>query len=165
MISRLALLGIASLAIVASPALAVGKKKNMSWGKPAVSFAQYRADALDCANLAYGVEVTPKRAGFVGSGFYGHLLPLAYLANVTPDRWLFRTSTLEEGVRYALRKDTIEQLQAVVDSCLVGRGYRQFRLSSDQMSMLRRIPKDAPERQTYLHSLGSSETVLATQAL
>ena len=47
MISRLALLGIASLAIAASPAVAVGKKKNVSWGKPGVSYTQYRKDAID----------------------------------------------------------------------------------------------------------------------
>jgi hypothetical protein len=50
MLSRLALLGVASLAVALSPAQAVGKKSNMSWGKAGISFVQYRADALDCAN-------------------------------------------------------------------------------------------------------------------
>ena len=63
MFFRKALLGIASLAIVATPAFAVGKKKDVSWGKPGVAFVDYTADSLECANKAYGVTVEPKPYG------------------------------------------------------------------------------------------------------
>ena len=165
MISRLALLGIASLAIAASPALAVGKKKNVSWGKPGVSFVQYRADALDCANLAYGVQVQPDPERRIPVGYNGLFLPFAYVDAVSPDRAIVRTTTLVEAYRYAMRLDTIEQLQAAVDSCLVDRGYRRFRLTDRQMSVLRSLPKETPQRQHYLHSLGSSQDVLKSQTL
>ena len=57
MISRLALAAAAAFVLTATPALAVGKGRDVSWGRAGVSFEQYRADALECGNRAYGVEV------------------------------------------------------------------------------------------------------------
>jgi hypothetical protein len=111
------------------------------------------------------VEVQPKPVGQIASGYDGVFLPISYLAAVTPNRALVYTTTLVEAFRHAMWMDAVEQLQAVVDSCLVERGYRQFRLTDRQMSTLRSLPRDAPERQYYLHSLGSSEAVLAAQAI
>src|ERR1044072_3114162 len=137
MIARLALLGLSALALASSPALAVGKRSNESWGRAGVALAAYHSDALDCANRAYGVEVTMRPYGPASSAWAGAFLPAAVWTSLTPGRIPIYTTTYVEGYRHAAWMDTVEQLQAVVDSCLVEKGYQRFRLTSAQMRTLR----------------------------
>jgi hypothetical protein len=167
MISRSALLGVACLAIAASPALAVGKKKDVSWGKPGISFVDYRADALECANRAYGVEVKPKPYGPVALslGIASAFMPAALWTKLAPGEVPIYTTTYVEGYRHAVWMDTVEQLQAAVDTCLGERGYSRFRLSAGQMAKLRALPAGSSERQHFLYNLGSDAEVLAAQRI
>lgn len=165
MIPRFAMLGISAIALVSSPALAVGKRSDQSWGRPGVSLAAYHNDALECANRAYGVEVAMRPYGPASSAWAGAFLPAAVWTSLTPGRIPIYTTTYVEGYRHAAWMDTVEQLQAVVDTCLSERGYQRFRLTSGQMRALRRLPQGSAEREQYLHSLGSDAQVLNTQSI
>ena len=165
MIARLALLGLSALALASSPALAVGKRSNVTWGRAGVSLASYHGDALECANRAYGVEVQMRPYGPTFAGFGASFLPAAVWTNLTPGRIPFHSTDYVEGYRHAAWVDTVEQLQAVVDNCLVEKGYQRFRLTSAQMRTLRGLRQGSAERERYLHGLGSDAQVLSAQAI
>lgn len=165
--------------IAPTAAWADGKPHDISWGKPDVSYAQYRADALDCANMTYGVSVSMEprtiRAlaslnssqlfGFLsGLSFYEHGMnvPLA-IAAVEPDHVVFRNTTYTETFNHAARSDVIEQLQRLLDACLVQRGYQRFRLTSLQLDRLHALKRGTEAREHYLHALGSDRQVIAQQ--
>ena len=164
MIPRFALLGLSALALLSSPALAVGKRNNESWGRAGVSLASYHNDALDCANRAYGIDVQMRPYGPTDPGL-GAFLPAAIWTSLTPGRIPIYTTTYVEGYRHAAWVDTVAQLQAVVDTCLTERGYQRFRLTSAQMRTLRGLPQGSAEREQFLHSLGSNAQVLSAQAI
>ena len=165
MIARLALLGLSALALASSPALAVGKRSNESWGRAGITLAAYHSDALECANRAYGAEVRMRPYGPTFAGFGFAFLPSAVWTNLTPGRVPFYSTDYVEGYRHAAWVDTVEQLQAVVDSCLTERGYQRFRLTSAQMRTLRGLRQGSAERERYLHSLGSNAEVLSAQSV
>jgi hypothetical protein len=165
MLKRLALLGLSALALASAPALAVGKKADVSWGRAGVSLATYHGDALECANRAYGVNVQMRPYGPTFAGFGAGWLPAAVWTSLTPGRVPFYSTDYVEGYRHAAWMDTVEQLQAVVDSCLVEKGYQRFRLTADQMRTLRTRPRGSAERERYLHSLGANAQVLSAQAI
>ncbi|MBV9882402.1 MAG: hypothetical protein JO276_05280 [Sphingomonadaceae bacterium] len=165
MIARLALLGLSALALAASPALAVGKRADVSWGRAGVGLAAYHSDALDCANRAYGVDVAMRPYGPAAAAFGAYLLPAAVWTSLTPGRVPVYSTDYVEGYRHAAWVDTVQQLQAVVDSCLTERGYRRFRLTSAQMRRLRGLAQGSAEREAYLHSLGSDAQVLSAQGI
>ena len=165
MIPRFAMLGLSAIALASSPALAVGKRSNESWGRPGVSLAAYHDDALDCANRAYGVNVQMRPYGPASAAWAGAFLPAAVWTSLTPGRIPIYTSTYVEGYRHAAWMDTVEQLQAVVDRCLTEKGYQRFRLTAAQMRALRHLPQGSAERERYLHSLGSDAQVLSTQSI
>ncbi|HEY0413528.1 MAG TPA: hypothetical protein VGD66_10330 [Allosphingosinicella sp.] len=160
--SLLAISAATALALVATPAPAAGKSNDVSWGKPDIPFAVYQGDALECANRAYGVSVVPRPYGPVA--FDSAVIPAAVSLNIDTRQAPIYTSTYIEGRHHALVLDTIEQLQAAVDSCLLEKGYSRFRLTPDQRSALRRLGKGSDARAQYLHRLGSDPRVLAAQA-
>ena len=182
MVRRFVAFSALSAALLASPAFAVGKPGDVSWGKPNVSYAAYNADAQQCAGRAFGVKVgmTTRTAEALGAlqfaAFYSFFDSQNFYANrnteggnamlvesVRPDRVPLRT-TLYQGVHdHAAWVDIVEQLQQVVDTCLVERGYQKFRLTDDQHDQLRRLKIGTPEREHYLHTLGSNPQVLAAQ--
>jgi hypothetical protein len=159
------LVGLAAAALAATPASAVGKNKNVSWGKPGISFADYRADALQCANRAYGVQVSMKPYGPSATGLLGGVMPAAIWLKLTPGSIPVYSTDYVDGYEHAALLDTIEQLQAVVDTCLAGKGYHRFRLNSAQMEELHRLRMGTPERAQFLHGLGSNGQVLAAQGI
>jgi hypothetical protein len=163
MISRLALAAAVASALVATPAFAVGKGRDVSWGRTGISFEQYRADTLECGNRAYGaeVEVPPYGPLDMGAG----VLPGAVWIRLAPREIPIYTTTYVEGYRHHAWWHTVDQLQAEVDSCLLEKGYSRFRLTSAQMRTLRRLEKGSPERHQYLYSLGSDANVLAAQGI
>ena len=167
-------------ALLAAPAAARAKPENVSWGKPYVGFASYNEDAQQCANRAFGVkaQMLPKTAEALGvlqgMSFFSFFADWAARnqaggANISdavrPDHVPFRNTTYTTLFRHAAYVDVVEQLQAVVDQCLVERGYRKFRLTAQQMQQLRRLKHGTPEREHFLHSLGSDPIVLTTQAI
>jgi hypothetical protein len=166
MMLRLAIAGAAMLALASPAAMADGKKKrNESWGKAGVSFVDYTADSLTCANQAYGVDVKVKPYGPLGTGWNDVSLPPAVWTKLTPGDVLVYTTTYVEGYKHAARLDVVEQLQTVVDGCLTGKGYSKFQLTGAQMQQLRTLKMGSEERARFLYSLGSDANVLQAQGV
>ncbi len=172
MTPRLAMLGIAAAALAAaSPA--AGKAKDVSWGKAGVSFTDYRLDAGQCAARTFGVtlHLTPRTSRALNIVGNGSILLIAYRDLVPPEVALspnnvrFYSTAYVETYRHAKRVDFAEQLQAILDDCLVERGYRRFRLTDAQMDRLRQLDEGSAGRARYLYELGSDAKVLATQAI
>ena len=155
-----------SLALIGAPADALKvKKKNESWGKPGVTLAQYRADALECAQLTYGAPITLHPLPPMPTGFFGVALPNGEWLDLRPGHVKIYTTTLVEGVKHAAWMDVSEQLQVVLDRCLLDKGYTRFRLTAAQMAQLDHLKKMSPERVQYLYRLGSDANVVAAQRL
>jgi len=162
---RLATMIVLGLALIGAPADALKvKKRNESWGKPGVTFAQYRADARECASLTYGAPIKLNPLPPMGSG-YGVFVPVSLASKLTPGKVQIYTTTLVEGVKHAAWMDVSEQLQLILDRCLVEKGYTRFRLTSAQMDQLDRLKRVSPERQQYLYRLGSDAHVIAAQGI
>lgn len=163
---RLATFAALSLALVSTPADALKvKKRDESWGKPGVTFAQYRADALECANRTYGAPITLNPLPPMPTGFFGVALPNGEWLDLKPGHVMIYTTTLVEGVKHAAWMDVSEQLQRVLDRCLVEKGYTRFRLTSDQMDRLNRLKRMSAERQQFLYRLGSDANVVVSQKI
>ena len=163
---RLVTVAALSLALVSAPADALKvKKKDESWGKPGVTFAQYRADALECANMTYNAPIVLHDLPAFGTGYQGSFLPVSLASKLTPGTVQVWTTTLVEGVKHAAWMDISEQLQVVLDRCLAEKGYTRFRLTSAQMSQLSHLGKMSPERQQYLYRLGSDANVVTAQRI
>ena len=155
-----------ALALIGAPADALKvKKKDESWGKPGVSLAQYRADALECAQLTYGAPITLHPLPPMPTGFFGVALANGEWLDLRPGHVMIYTTTLVEGVKHAAWMDVSEQLQLVLDRCLVEKGYTRFRLTSAQMDQLDHLKRMSPERVQYLYRLGSDANVVAAQRL
>ena len=175
MVSRMAILGMVGAAMLAAPPVsAAGKAKDVSWGKADISFDDYRRDAYQCAAQTFGVtlHLTPQTTRDLDIIANGTILGLiAYRDLVPPEVALspsnvrFYSTKYVETYRHATRVDFTEQLQTILDACLVERGYRQFRLTDAQKDRLRRLDQGSAERARYLYGLGSNADVLATQAI
>lgn len=175
---RIVALG-ALAALLAAPAAARAKPENVSWGKPNVAYASYNEDALQCANRAYGVnaQILPQTAEALGAlqamslySFFTDWNARDHGGSraadaVRPDRVPFRNTTYTGMYRHAAYVDVVEQLQVVVDRCLMEKGYRKFRLTEQQMERLHRLKQGTAERQHFLHGLGSDPIVLTAQAI
>lgn len=184
MVRRFIALTALSATLAAGPAIAVGKPGDVSWGKPHVTYAAYNADAQQCADRAFGVKVGMKTSTAEALGalqfaaFYSFFDSQNFYASrnteagnamlvesVRPDRVTFRTTTYQGLHDHAAWVDIVEQLQQVVDTCLIERGYQKFRLTDAQHDQLRRLKTGTAEREHYLHNLGSNPDVLAAQRI
>jgi hypothetical protein len=152
---------------------AFARRPALSWGKPGVSYDQYRADATICLREAAGMDLTgtePANAlvlasrrmetiltsdftPMIGGGFD----PLITFANAMQQQRL----AARPDLRLRQARDI---LQARLDHCLEAHGYRRFQLTDDQRRQLNHFDARQPERQVYLHSLASDPQVLASQA-
>jgi len=177
----LSLLFISATLGAAMPAQAGPKPANISWAKAGVSFEAYRQDTLDCANRTYGLDVSmkPQTASALSALNNAQLTAVvtgltpgsrtgtpdyrggadgyrAVMNVVAPNRTLLRTSTYTETFRHAAYRDVVDQLQAVLDYCLVSRGYHRFALRRSETAALRRLPAGSEQRARYLHSLAAA---------
>lgn len=175
------LLLIPATLLAAMPVQAGPKPANISWAKPAVSFDAYRQDTLECANQTYGLDVSmkPHTASALAALNNAQLTAVvtglntgsqvgtqdyqggadgyrAMMNVVAPGRTLLRTSTYTETFRHAAYRDVVDQLQSVLDYCLMSRGYHRFTLSRSEMAALRRLPAGSEERARYLHTLAAA---------
>jgi len=163
---RLATVAALSLALVSTPVGALKvKKRDESWGKPGVTFAQYRADALECANATYGAPIALHPLPPMPTGFLGIAVQNGEVLDLRPGHVKLYTTTLVEGVKHATWMDISEQLQKVLDSCLVEKGYTRFRLTAGQMQRLGHLKHASPERLQFLYQLGSDATVVVPQKI
>jgi hypothetical protein len=162
---RLVTVTVLGLALIGAPADALKvKKKDESWGKPGVTLAQYRADANECAGITYRAPITLHPLPAL-SGYGGMFLPVALWTHFTPGKAQLYNTTIVEGLKHAAWMDISEQLQAVLDQCLIEKGYSRFRLSSEQMDQLGHLKPMSPERLQFLYRLGSDANVVTAQKI
>jgi hypothetical protein len=150
------------------------RRPALSWGKPGVSYDDYRADATTCLRAAAATDLTgsePANALVLAS----RRIETALTNDFTPmvgggfDPLITFANAVQQE-RIAARPDLrIRQardiLQARLDHCLEAHGYRRFALTDDQRRRLDRFNRRQPERQVYLHSLASDPQVLASQGV
>lgn len=157
------------------PSAALAAKPPMvSWGKPGVTLAAYREDAVQCGRQGYYLDVSNTEAAKVfkdasrqlennennitASAMTGDTNRIMNMA-VDSARIVERTQPARR------MKEVRTLLQDTVAACLQARGYRQFRLSVSQQRRLRAFRLGSPERHAYLHGLASDPAVLETQQL
>ena len=154
--------------LVAAPTPASARAGDLSWGRPGVTLEAYSADSTDCVNKAVNLDISDTAAvrrlvaatralqnlesgwamwGYTAGGASSHAqLREAY----RPDRQFEAIKTLQ---------------QATLDTCLIERGYRQFRLTEEQQARLRQLEEGSPERRAFLHGLAADPEVLRRQGL
>jgi len=171
-------------ALCAIAASAGAKEQHgFSWGKAGVPLNEYVQDGAECAETSRYVTtyIKPKTLrnldtlssaqlldtvmqiggaspGFNAMGIVGAITELRSADDIAR-----RTNTF--GAKYVsiISFDVRDQLQAVIDKCLVERGYSRIWLSELQASNLRKLKRHSPERTAYLHSIDSDATVVAKQ--
>jgi hypothetical protein len=150
------------------------RRPTMSWGKPGVSYEDYRSDATICLRLAAGTDLTgtePANALVLAS----RRMETIATSDFTPmvgggfDPVINAVNAMQMARMQARPDLRIRQardiLQARLDHCLEEHGYRRFQLTDDQRRQLNHFATRPPERQVYLHSLASDPQVLAAQAV
>lgn len=147
-------------AVSLSPAIGAGDREPyVSWGKQGVSFAQYRAESVDCAYAGATKNFTDQAA-----------YKDARRGLNMQDAELERGDTTEYVMIYRRNlRSNVSKLQTYlvgnVEKCLLGRGYKPFFLTRDQKRNLDRLKPGSRERFEFLHGLGSSGEILSEQAI
>ena len=141
-----------------------------SWGKPGISWEQYRADALTCGRQGYYLDIskTEEAKAFVSASKQLESMPDSSAYQVPP----------ADGIGFAIQQkhviDSInpeakmrslgKTMQGTIEQCLAERGYRKFRLTATQTKRLGKLKLGSEERRHYLFSLASDPQILAAQA-
>lgn len=161
-------------ALLGFPGLAAERPVPVtSWGKPGVSFEDYRRDSIACGKQGATTSMAGRPeydAVMLGIGRQD--------TDIDIGRSLPPSATHEDPIEklardYALNgaksrpEPRVKALQGVLETavrdCLLARGYARFTLTPDQAAGLARHKKGTEGRFRYLHALASSETVLSRQ--
>ncbi len=124
---------------------------HQSWGKPGISFLQYRTDAVECAYLtgrAAPISVASVDVVFAFDG--GDV---------------FEVIEGAKRSQYRMWNNVADQLEPALDSCLRGRGYRPFKLTAEQNTQLKALKLGSASRHRYLYGLAIDPDVLKAQGL
>jgi hypothetical protein len=160
---------------LAAPLAAATQAPKQSWGRPGVSFEQYRRDAVECGRQGYYLDIskTDDAKAFVRGS--RELDDATQSASSPPpganpvDEAVTRANQYERirtSVQPERRIDHLKTvLQSTVDQCLIQRGYSRFRLTDLQRRQLGKLRLGSAQRQSYLYSLASDPAVLTAQAL
>ncbi|HEY1605182.1 MAG TPA: hypothetical protein VGF77_06250 [Allosphingosinicella sp.] len=128
----------------------------MSWGKPGVSLADYRADSVACGRQAAGLDLAgsgPARSFKAASRI---------LENGSDyDTWI---AALQIAAPERNMEKAGDLMQATLDRCLQEHGYHKFKLTSEQRHRLSRLKIGTDQRHAYLHSLAADPDILSRQA-
>jgi hypothetical protein len=168
---------------VCSPTFA-GPAGDTSWGKADVSLVQYATDATECAETSRYVKTHIEARTLrsldalssanmidlvMGMGLSPDASALAIVAGIThlnaEDDIARRSNTF--GARYVaiVSVDVAEQLQAIIDKCLIHRGYVRIKLTGSQFAALHKLKRHSPERTAYLHSIDSNALLISQQKI
>lgn len=187
-----ALLAVAAALIAAAPATAE-RPPQIGWGKPGVTFEEYRFDAVSCGRKGYYRDVSHTEAAKVFRDATQQLDTISDTGPAPVDKWQTeqiepsqgaaslsryeeapshlaemaqRVGRVVEGTQPEKRMREVGQLlQSTVEQCLSARGYHRFQLTTDQQNRLRKLRRGTPERQEYLYALASSAEVLGSQSI
>jgi len=175
---------LSATAFVATTAeAATNRDIETSWGKPAVTYGEYRSDAASCENEALATDIsgTPEVKQLVkASSALDNVYATAWMANPPSTSWganptgvISNVSNPWNAAIETARRFGVEEslrsihgmLQATMDACLVRHGYRQFHFTDEQRARLKKLPLGSERRQRYMHGLASDAVVLEAQAL
>jgi len=136
----------------------------LSWGKPGVSLATYRAESIGCAMRAYYTDVSDTNAA---KNFQqGSRLIETYAG--APGNSLDNArmiGTIVQGVHVDEGLKEIRDFQkGLLAKCLIEHGYHRFHLTDDQRRHLEKMKTGSDARHIYLHRLASDPAILSTQA-
>ncbi len=156
----------AFLFAAALPAAAIaGPAPLLSWGKPGVSLATYRADAVGCGMRAYYSDVsnTDGAKNFVEGS---RRLDSYAGAPGDPMENARMMGTIVQGTRVDASLKDVKQYQLDRDAqCLIDHGYHRFRLTDDQRKHLEKLKVGSDARHAYLHRLAADPEILQAQAM
>jgi hypothetical protein len=146
-----------------------------AWGKPGVSKVDYGTDLGMCTGLAAmqntgdgnytagGVQGKNNTAGGGGSGAASPDASIpaggSYSGMASAD-YAQRAATQQRTQEMAAKRARAEAM----NSCLVGRGYQEFALTSEQAAELAKRPKGSSEYYEYLYKLGTDAEVVRKQS-
>lgn len=161
-------------ALVGLPGLAAERPAPVtSWGKPGVSFEDYRQDSIACGKQGATTSMAGRREyDAVILGLNRQDTDIDIGRSLPPS--LTREDPVEKLARdYALNgaksrpEPKVKALQGFLEdkvkACLAEKGYVQFALTLDQAAALAKYKKGSEGRFRYLHALASSEAVLSQQ--
>jgi len=146
-------------AVVAAPA------PQLSWGKPGVSLATYRAEAIGCAMRAYYTDVANTNGAKNFQESSRLLDTYAGAPGDTLENARMMGRIVESTHVDASLKD-VKQFQAgLIGKCLLDHGYHRFRLTDDQRAHLEKLKVGSDARHAYLHELAADPQILSAQAV
>ena len=163
------------VASLAQPALAY-LRRGESWGKPGISYLQYRTDAVECAYDAETkapVAIAQVDLTFMTDGALPDPPPPSSppmnsqggSADPGPDTRVILDYAAQSRMHMNKHwRSVAQQLEPALVACLKGRGYQRFRLTSPQKDELKRLRAGTRARNVYLWDLAVDPTVLKTQA-
>lgn len=171
----------AAAAFAAAPAAArlVSPGLGISWGKAGITLAQYRADAIQCSQHAAATDLAntdPAKALVLGSRMIENDPTVGPSATIDPTAGPTAVpgalqdagstagvvQMIGPGRQIAKAGDILERAE---ERCLLGKGYRKFKLTSEQKHRLSKLPLGSDARHAYLHSLASDPDMLTRQAI
>jgi hypothetical protein len=171
----------AFVAVTGGPAAArlVSPGLGISWGKPGISLAQYRADAIQCGQNAAATDLAgtdPAKALVIGSRMIANDPNASPAAVVDPRAGPAASADVvgsagsTPGVEQMIGPDRQiakagDILETALERCLARHGYRKFKLTGEQRRKLAKLPLGSDARHAYLHSLASDPEVLERQAV
>jgi hypothetical protein len=145
-----------------------------SWGKPGISYDEYRADATICLREAAGTDLAgtePANALVLAS----RQIETALTTNLAPmegggfDPIITAVNAMQQAKMAARPDYRLRQardiLQERLDHCLEEHGYRRFQLTDAQRRQRDHWDRRQAERQLYLYSLASDPQVVTSQAV
>jgi hypothetical protein len=167
-----------------------GSAPLTSWGKKDVSMLDYRTDAGQCALIAATFETGENGARTAGgingqnsavpaqgvsgsSSAPGSIHGGGSATRGTPilGDSKYRDSAPADLVNRAAIQQRSQEMSAqhsrveALKSCLLNRGYTEFRLSAEQRRELDQLPEGSEERRAYLYGLGTDPEILTRQAV
>ena len=149
-IRRFAILAAGLTASLAGAAQAQPAPGRQSWGKPGISFLQYRTDAVECAYVAGNSAPVS--------------VPSVDLVFAFDGGDVFEVMESTKRNQYRIWNNVADQLEPALDSCLRGRGYRPFKLTDEQNVQLKALKRGSVSRHRYLYGLAIDPAVLVAQA-
>lgn len=147
-----------AFALLVTPlsASAQRQRPDESWGKPGVSFLQYRTDAVECAH-AVG-QGAPVEYALVDLVFPSNMPGAVAGGDDISLRYTIESADPGPGRMSRPWREISRQLRPALVQCLTDRGYRRFRLTKDEMRELNARAPGSKARQIYLWNLAVSRT-------
>jgi hypothetical protein len=152
-----------------------------SWGKEGVSMLDYQTDGILCATLAENGQsdnaansaggIQGRNSGGTGlpntpGGGPSSTAPSAGAATPIGGGGVYRESASSDFVNRAAMQQRTQEMAKLkakneaLHSCLVKRGYTEFRLTADERAKLASLPEGSEARRKFLYDLGTNPEVL-----